>query len=73
MVNVRRDSSGNYKARKSIPDDVREEYGRLYGPRFEAKFFASSDARPDEAKRRFDGFTLPMIEVSAQAGDETPE
>jgi hypothetical protein len=40
MVSLRQDSNGNYSARKRLPDDVREEYGRLYGARFEAKFSA---------------------------------
>ncbi len=41
MVKLRQDSKGNYSARKRLPDDVREEYGRRHGPRFEAKFFGA--------------------------------
>ena len=40
MAGLTQDSKGNYRVRKRLPDDVREEYGRLYGPRYEAKFFA---------------------------------
>ncbi len=53
MVTLRQDSRGNYSARKRLPDDVREEYGRLYGPRLEAKFSASASDGPQEAKRQF--------------------
>ncbi len=46
MVELQQDSNGNYRARKRLPDDVREDYGRLYGARHEAKFFAkASDGR----------------------------
>ena len=37
MVTPTKDRNGNYRVRKRLPNDVREEYGRLYGPRFEAK------------------------------------
>ena len=53
MVTLRQDSNGNYGARKRLPDDVREEYGRLYGPRLEAKFFASAATKPHVAKQLF--------------------
>ncbi|MGB8894045.1 MAG: hypothetical protein WCD13_07000 [Pseudolabrys sp.] len=53
MVSLVRDSRGNHKARKRLPSDVREEYGRLYGARFEAKFFAPASKKPHEAKRLF--------------------
>jgi hypothetical protein len=29
MASLTQDSKGNYKARKRLPDDEREEYGRL--------------------------------------------
>ena len=38
MVMLRQDDKGNFNARKRLPDDVREEYGRRHGQRFEAKF-----------------------------------
>jgi len=53
MVKLRQDGRGNYSARKRLPDDVREEYGRLYGQRFEAKFFASAATKPHVAKQLF--------------------
>jgi hypothetical protein len=37
----------------NVPDDVREEYGRRHGPRFEAKFFALANTGSVEAKRLF--------------------
>jgi integrase len=53
MVTLRQDSRGNYSARKRIPEDVREEYGRLYRARFEAKFSAPASVGLQEAQRRF--------------------
>jgi hypothetical protein len=46
MAKLRRDENGNYLARKRLPDDVREEYGRLYGARYEAKFSAPKTDQP---------------------------
>src|SRR5262249_24449337 len=40
MASLTQDSQGNYRARKRLPNDVRDDYGCLYGPRVEAKFFA---------------------------------
>jgi hypothetical protein len=53
MVTLRQDTRGNFSARKRLPDDVRDEYGRRHGQRFEAKFFASASAGAAEAKRLF--------------------
>ena len=53
MAKLAQDANGGYKARKRLPDDVREEYGRLYGPRVEAKFFARASTKVYEAKQRF--------------------
>jgi hypothetical protein len=53
MVKLRQDANGNYRARKRLPDDVREEYGRLYGARNEAKFSAPKTTKSHEAKRLF--------------------
>jgi hypothetical protein len=53
MVSLLRDTRGNYKARKRLPGDVREEYGRLYGQSFEAKFHAPGDTKRQDAERQF--------------------
>jgi len=53
MVKLRQDSNGNFVARKRLPDDVRDEYGRRHGPRFEAKFFARASVGANAAKQRF--------------------
>ena len=62
MVSLAQDSKGNYRARKRLPDDVREEYGRLYGARHEAKFNASSGLTKQEATRRY-GEWLAEVET----------
>jgi len=54
MASLAQDSKGNYRARKRLPDDVRDDYGRLYGPRFEAKVFAPASTKRLEAERLFD-------------------
>lgn len=48
-----RTAKRNFKSRKRLPDAVREEYGRLYGPRFEAKFSAPASTKPHRAKQLF--------------------
>ena len=53
MVTLRQDGKGNFSARKRLPDNVREEYGRLYGARFEAKFFAPASIGTHNAKQKF--------------------
>ena len=53
MVSLQQDPRGNYRARKRLPDDVREEYGRLYGARYEAKFFAPATTKKHEAAQQF--------------------
>jgi hypothetical protein len=53
MATLTQDSKANYRARKRLPDDVRDDYGRLYGPRVEAKFFASASTKRHEAKQLF--------------------
>jgi integrase len=58
MVSLSQDSKGNYRARKRLPDDVRDDYGRLYGPRLEAKFFAPASTKRHEAERQFDEWKL---------------
>jgi hypothetical protein len=53
MVKLRQDSTGKYLARKRLPDDVREEYGRRYNARHEAKFSAPASDGPHVAKQKF--------------------
>jgi integrase len=53
MVSLRQDSKGNFIARKRLPDDVREEYGRLYGARFEAKFLVRASLGKQIAQQKF--------------------
>ena len=53
MVTISQDAKGNFTARKRLPDDVREEYARRHGQRFEAKFFAAASTGAPEAKRLF--------------------
>jgi hypothetical protein len=53
MVTLRRDSNGNFSARKRLPDEVRDGYGQRYGQRVEVKFFASASKGTAEAKRLF--------------------
>jgi integrase len=53
MVRLRQDSNGNFVARKRLPDDVRDEYGRRHGPRFEAKFTARANVGAHVAKQKF--------------------
>jgi hypothetical protein len=53
MVSLRQDGKGNFSARKRLPDDVREEYGRRYGQRVEAKFFAPASKGAANAKQEF--------------------
>jgi integrase len=53
MVKLRQDSTGKYLARKRLPDDVREEYGRRYKAHHEAKFSAPANDGPHVAKQKF--------------------
>ena len=62
MASLTQDSKGNFKARKRIPRDVQDDYGRLYGPRLEAKFFALSGLTKQEATRRY-GEWLAEVET----------
>ena len=55
MVSLRQDGRGNFSARKRLPDDVREEYSRRYGQRFEVKFYAAANTGAAEAKRQVSG------------------
>ena len=74
MVSLSQDNKGKYRARKRLPDDVREEYGRFYGARHEAKFSAPNDLTKQEAIRRY-GEWLAEIDarissIRAQRNDE---
>ena len=53
MVKLRQDGNGKYLARKRLPDDVREEYGRRYKAHHEAKFSAPASDGPHIAKQKF--------------------
>jgi integrase len=53
MAHLHQKPNASYSARKRLPVDVREEYGRLYGPRFEAKFFAPASIGRHAAGQRF--------------------
>ena len=53
MPSLRKNNNGAFIARVRVPKDVQEEYGRLYGKRHEAKFFAPADTKTADAKRRF--------------------
>jgi hypothetical protein len=46
MVKLRQDSTGKYIARKRLPEDVREEYGRRHKAHHEAKFSAPASDGP---------------------------
>lgn len=45
MLKLRQDRNGNCRAPKRLADDVREEYARACGTRFEPKFFAPKGAK----------------------------
>ncbi len=53
VVRMKRAKSGAYLARKAIPEDVRDEYKRLYGQRREAKFSLPASTDPREAKAKY--------------------
>ena len=46
--------------RKAIPKDVRPEYQRLYGQRWEAKLTLPAGMKPQEAKVRISEFTAEV-------------
>jgi hypothetical protein len=53
MTRLTRAPSGAYQARKRLPGDIGEEYKRLYGARFEAKFSVPASTKPHVAKQLF--------------------
>ena len=52
MVKLAQDNKGNFRARKRLPEDVRDEYGHRFGQRFEAKFYATASERDAPQKFR---------------------
>ena len=52
MVGLNRASDGRWFARKGIPEDVREDYQRLYGTKREAHLKLAADTPKYEAKAR---------------------
>jgi hypothetical protein len=60
MASLRQDHRGNYVSRRKLPADVRDQYGRRFGQRHEAKFFrpASTDRR--EAQRQFNEWSAEV-------------
>jgi hypothetical protein len=74
MVGLRQDSNGNFRARKRLPDDVREEYGRRYGPRREAKFFAHATVGPHKARQMFREWDVEVTgKIAAIRAERTGE
>ncbi len=54
MASLKRDrKTGDWVARKGIPADVRVEYQRLYGQRWETLFRAKAGTPQSEARRQF--------------------
>ena len=53
MVRLSQDERGNYRARKRLPNDVREEYKRRFGKRREEKFYAAAKLGENKAKELF--------------------
>ena len=53
MASLQKSKSGGYTARKSIPNDVRDEYRRVHGQGWEARFTAPAAMSHAEAKLKF--------------------
>lgn len=53
MASLRRASNGGWHARKRLPNDIRDEYGHLYGRFHEELFHRPAGTSPEEAKRDF--------------------
>ena len=53
MASLTQNNNGRYTARKRLPDDVRDEYGRLHRARYEAKFTGPAGTKRHEAERLF--------------------
>jgi integrase len=66
MITPRVSKSRSVVTRKGIPKDVRAEYQRLYGQRWEAKLTLSAGMKPQEAKVRVGEFTA-TVEAQIEA------
>jgi integrase len=53
MPKLERSRTGAYAARKVVPEDVRDEYQRLFGKRREERFHASAATPHEKAKAAF--------------------
>jgi integrase len=53
MARLHQNPNGSYSARKRLPDDVREDYGRVYGQHYEVKFSAPASTKRHDAERLF--------------------
>jgi integrase len=60
MITPRVSKSRSTTIRKGIPKDVRAEYQRLYGQRWEAKLTLPAGMRPQEAKVRLSEFSAEV-------------
>ena len=60
MITPRISKSRSITIRKGIPKDVRAEYQRLYGQRWEAKLTLPAGLKPQEAKVRISEFTAEV-------------
>ena len=53
MPSLKQTPDGAFKARKRIPDDVREDFGRLHGQRYEVKLFIEPGTKKHVAQQRY--------------------
>lgn len=53
MTQLRRERSGGWTARKAIPEAISQEYSRLHGPKFAAKFRLPAPVPERETKALF--------------------
>jgi hypothetical protein len=60
MITPRISKSHSIIVRKGIPKDVRADYERLYGQRWEAKLTLPAGTKPHEAKLRISEFTATV-------------
>jgi hypothetical protein len=48
----KKDRNGNHRVRKRTPDDLREQFGRLYGQRYEVKLFIPARTPAQKAQQQ---------------------
>src|SRR5260370_22896262 len=60
MISPRVTKSRAIVIRKGMPKDVRDDYQRLYGQRWEAKLTLPAGMKPQEAKVRVSEFTATV-------------